>query len=519
METMMIIITFATGLVSFIGGWIMSKYVGQSKVANAERLAEKIVSEAEKEAKSIKKEKILEAKDEALRYKQNFDNESKQKRSELQSLESRLTSRERNLDRKHDLILKQEEELKRTESKLASQEQRVGQLQKDLEDKIERQNEQLEKISGISNQQARDILMANLLDKAKRDVSRQIKELKDNARQTANREAREIIIQAIQRTAADHSTETTVSVVNLPNDEMKGRIICREGRNIRSFEQATGIEVIVDDTPEAVVLSGFDPFRREIAKQSLEKLVADGRIHPARIEEVVKKTTEEMEENLIEIGDKALFEAGVADTHIEIKKLLGKLKYRTSYGQNNLQHAVEVSYLSGLMASQLGLDGALAKRAGLLHDIGKAIDRYTEGTHTQIGAEVAKKYGEGPVVINAIASHHEDIAPISPISELVKAADAVSGSRPGARRETLETYIKRLESLENIAKAFSGVSNAFAIQAGREIRVMVEYDKIDDAMAETLSSDIAEKIQNEMEYPGQIKVTVIREYRAVGYAK
>lgn len=519
METIMIVIIFATGLVAFIGGWLMSKYIGQSKVANAEKLAEKIVSEAEKEASSIKKEQILEAKDEALRYKQNVDNETKQKRSELQSLESRLTSRERNLDRKHDLILKQEEELKRTESKLASQEQRVGQLQKDLEDKIERQNEQLEKISGISNQEARQILMANLLEKAKRGISRQIKELKDAARQTANREAREIIIQAIQRTAADHSTETTVSVVNLPNDEMKGRIIGREGRNIRSFEQATGIEVIVDDTPEAVVLSGFDPFRREIAKQSLEKLVADGRIHPARIEEVVKKTTEEMEENLIEIGDKALFEAGVADTHIEIKKLLGKLKYRTSYGQNNLQHAVEVSYLSGLMASQLGLDGALAKRAGLLHDIGKAIDRYTEGTHTQIGAEVAKKYGEGPVVVNAIASHHEDIAPISPISELVKAADAVSGSRPGARRETLETYIKRLESLENIAKSFSGVSNAFAIQAGREIRVMVEYGKVDDAMAEVLSSDIAEKIQNEMEYPGQIKVTVIREYRAVGYAK
>lgn len=514
-----IIVALVTGLVTFIVGWIMSKYVGQGKVANAEKLAEKIVSEAEKEARALKKEKILEAKDEALRYKQNVDNESKQRRNELNKLENKLSSRERNLDRKHDLLIKQEEDLKSQSADLKVREERTEKLQEELQEKIEEQNRQLEQISGISNEEARRILMNNLLDKAKQSAAREMKEIKDHARQTANREAREIIIQAIQRTAADHSTETTVSVVNLPNDEMKGRIIGREGRNIRSFEQATGVEVIVDDTPEAVVLSGFDPFRREIAKVALEKLVADGRIHPARIEEVVTKTTEEMEENLIEIGEKALFEAGVTDTHVEIKKLLGKLKYRTSYGQNNLQHAIEVSYLSGLMASQLGLDGALAKRAGLLHDLGKAIDRYTEGTHTQIGAEVAKKYGEGPVVVNAIASHHEDVEAISPISVLVKAADAVSGSRPGARRETLETYIKRLESLEAIAKSFVGVNSAFAIQAGREIRVMVEHEKIDDAMAAQLSTDIAEKIQNEMEYPGQIKVTVIRETRAIGFAK
>ncbi len=514
-----VIAVFAAALISFIAGWLFSKYVGQSKVANAERLAEKIVSEAEKEANSIKKEKMLEAKDEFLRLKQSLDNETKQKRNELQKTENKLTSRERNLDRKYDLISKQEEEFKSLETSLRVREEKVERLQTELERKIEEQNKQLETISGISNEEARRILMNNLLDKVKQASAREMKEIKDHARQTANREAREIIIQSIQRTAADHSTETTVSVVNLPNDEMKGRIIGREGRNIRSFEQVTGVEVIVDDTPEAVVLSGFDPFRREIAKVSLERLVADGRIHPARIEEVVKKTTEEMEENLIEIGEKALFETGVADAAVEIKKLLGKLKYRTSYGQNNLQHAIEVSYLSGLMAAQLGLDGNLAKRAGLLHDIGKAIDRYTEGTHTQIGAEIAKKYGEHPVVVNSIASHHEDVEPISPISVLVKAADAVSGSRPGARRETLETYIKRLESLENIAKSFSGVGNAFAIQAGREIRVMVEHERIDDALAEQLSSDIADKIQSEMEYPGQIKVTVIREYRAIGYAK
>lgn len=521
METtiLMIIVALITGFVTFVAGWILSKHIGQGKIANAEKLAEKIVSEAEKEAWAIKKEKILEAKDEALRYKQNVDNETKQKRNELIKLENKLSSRERNVDRKHDLLIKQEEDIKIQTVDMKQREERVEKLQEELVVKIEQQNRQLEKISGISNEEARKILMDNLLDKAKQDAAREMKEIKDFARQTANREAREIIIQAIQRTAADHSTETTVSVVNLPNDEMKGRIIGREGRNIRSFEQATGVEVIVDDTPEAVVLSGFDPFRREIAKIALEKLVADGRIHPARIEDVVAKTTEEMEEKLIEIGDKALFEAGVTDTHVELKKLLGKLKYRTSYGQNNLQHAIEVSYLAGLMATQLGLDGTLAKRAGLLHDIGKAIDRYTEGTHTQIGAEYAKKYGEGPIVVNSIASHHEDVEAISPISVLVKAADAISGSRPGARRETLETYVKRLENLEAIAKSFIGVETAFAIQAGREIRVIVEHEKIDDAMAAQLSTDIAERIQNEMEYPGQIKVTVIRETRAIGYAK
>ncbi|MBN1466791.1 ribonuclease Y [candidate division KSB1 bacterium] len=521
METNMMtaIAAAASGLLAFVAGWLVSRYVGRGKVANAEKLAEKIIAEAEKESRAIKKEKMLEAKDEALRYKQEVDNETKNKRNELNKLESKLVSRERNLDRKHDFLTKQEEEMKAQQNQLKGREERVEKLQHDLTVKIEEQNRQLEKMSGITNEEARKILMSNLLEKAKQDSAREMKEIKDNARQIANREAREIIIQAIQRTAADHSTETTVSVVNLPNDEMKGRIIGREGRNIRSFEQATGVEVIVDDTPEAVVLSGFDPFRREVAKVALERLVSDGRIHPARNEEVVTKTTEEMEEKLVEIGDKALFEAGVTDTHIEIKRLLGKLKYRTSYGQNNLQHAIEVSYLAGLMATQLGLDGALAKRAGLLHDIGKAIDRYTEGTHSQIGAEVAKKYGEGPVVVNAIASHHEDVEAISPISVLVKAADAVSGSRPGARRETLETYIKRLENLEALARSFSGVSNAYAIQAGREIRVMVEHEKVDDAMASQLSTDIAEKIQNEMEYPGQIKVTVIRETRAVGYAK
>ncbi len=520
METTMIIaVALVVGAVSFAVGWFLSKRIGQGQLANAKKAAEKIISDAQKEAESIRKEKILEAKDEWLKLKQNLDNETKNKRSELQKLESKLSSRELNLDRRHDLLSKKEKELSDVEQRMKQKEERVNRLEVDLRNSIEEQNRRLEKISGISNEEAKRILMQNLLDKAKQEAAQMIKEIKDRARQTANRESKEIIIQAIQRTAADHSTETTVSVVNLPGDEMKGRIIGREGRNIRSFESTTGIEVIVDDTPEAVVLSGFDPYRREIAKVALERLISDGRIHPARIEEVVEKTKQEMEEKLVEEGEKALLETGIPSVHPEIVKLLGKLKYRTSYGQNVLQHSIEVSFLTGLMAASLGLDGNLAKRAGLLHDIGKAIDRYTEGTHTQIGTEIAKKYGEGAIVQNAIASHHEDVEPISPISILVQAADAISGSRPGARRETLEAYIKRLQSLENVAKSFAGVGKAYAIQAGREIRVMVEFDKIDDAMSEQLATDIAEKIQTEMEYPGQIKVTVIREFRAVDYAK
>ncbi len=520
MESYLVIfITLGAAALSFVGGWLVSRYIGQNKLADAEKMAAKILQDAEKEARNLKKEKQLEAKDEWLRLKQNLDNEIKSKRHEIGKIESKLNTRQLNLDRRHDLLSKKEKDLSEIQSRLKVKEEKVTFLQTSLEKTLGEQNRRLEKISGISNEEAKRILMQNLIEKAKQDAAREVKEIKDRARQTANREAKEIIIQAIQRTAADHSTETTVSVVNLPSDEMKGRIIGREGRNIRSFETVTGVEVIVDDTPEAVVLSGFDPFRREIARISLEKLVSDGRIHPARIEEVVDKTTKEMEENLVEVGERALLETGLGGMHAELTKLLGKLKYRTSYGQNVLQHAIEVSYVSGLLASSLGLDGNLAKRAGLLHDIGKAIDRYTEGTHTQIGVEIAKKYGEGPIVQNAIASHHEDVEPISPISILVQAADAISSSRPGARRETLESYVKRLENLETVAKSFSGVGKAYAIQAGREIRVIAEHEKIDDASCEQLSADIAEKIQSDMEYPGQIKVTVIREFRAIDYAK
>ena len=519
MDILTVFIFLIAVAMAFLGGWIASKKIGQGKIANAEKFAEKIISEAEKSAEAMKKEKLLDAKDEWLKMKQDFDTETKSRRVELQKQERQLANRELNLDRRADLLNKKEADLDRIESKFKTKEEHLESRQKELDNLIEEQNSKLEKLSGISHEEALQMLKDNLLDKAKQDSAKLMKEIKDQARQTANREAREIILQAIQRTAADHSVETTVSVVNLPNDEMKGRIIGREGRNIRSFEMATGIEIIVDDTPEAVILSGFDPFRREVARQALEKLIVDGRIHPARIEEVVEKTTEEMEESLVQEGEKAMLETGVHGLHTELVKLLGKLKYRTSYGQNSLQHAIEVSYLSGLMASQLGLDANLAKRAGLLHDIGKAIDRYTEGTHTTIGVELAKKYKENPVVQNAIEAHHEDVEVISPISVLVQAADAISSSRPGARRESLEGYVKRLEKLEELAKSFAGVGKAFAIQAGREIRVMVEHDKVDDAMADQLSGDLALKIQEEMEYPGQIKVTVIREFRAIDYAK
>jgi len=519
MDYIIIIVSTVVSILAFMLGWFINKKVGQGKITSAERIAEKIIGDAGREAETLKKEKLLEAKDEWFRLKQNFDAEMKARRTELQRSEKMLANKELNMDRKVDLLNKKERDLKIQEKVNKDKERLNLKKETDLDRLIAEQNEKLEKISGISNEEAKRILMDNLITKAKQEAAQMIKEIKDKARLNANREAKEIIIQAIQRTAADHSVETTVSVLNLPNDEMKGRIIGREGRNIRAFETATGIEVIVDDTPEAVILSGFDPYRREIAKISLEKLVGDGRIHPARIEEVVEKARQEMEERVVEEGEKALLDCGVHDVHPEIVKLLGKLKYRTSYGQNVLQHSIEVSYLAGLMAAELQLDPVLAKRAGLLHDIGKAIDKYTEGTHTSIGTELAKKYGEGDIVQNAIASHHEDVPQISPIAVLLQAADAISSSRPGARRETLEGYVKRLHKLEELAESFHGVTKTYAIQAGREVRVMVEHEKLDDAMCEQLAGDIAQKIQAEMEYPGQIKVTVIREFRAIDYAK
>ncbi|MFZ2865734.1 MAG: ribonuclease Y, partial [Ignavibacteriaceae bacterium] len=381
------------------------------------------------------------------------------------------------------------------------------------------QNDKLEKISGLTSEEAKKMLVENMINQAKIDASQTVKEIHDRAKADAKKEAQKIIVQAIQRTAADYSIETTVSVVQIQNDEMKGRIIGKEGRNIRAFESATGVDVIVDDTPEAVILSSFDQFRREIARLSLERLIADGRIHPARIEEVVEKVTQELEEEIQREGENTILQLGLHNMHSDLIKFVGKMKYRSSYGQNLLQHSIEVGYLTGIMASELGLDPILAKRAGLLHDVGKTVDKNVEGPHALLGYDLTKKYKEHPIVVNAVGSHHEDIEMEHPIAALVQAADAISGARPGARREPLESYVKRLENLEQMAKSFEGVAKTYAIQAGREIRVMVENDKVDDIVADRLAREIAQKIEEEMEYPGQIKVVVIREVRKIGYAK
>ena len=515
----LIVLGVAIAVLSFFMGWFVSRRFGEAKLAKAEELARKIILEAEKEAEIKKKEAVLEAKDEWYKAKVNFERELTNKRLEFQKIEKRLQEREINLDRKVDILNKKDREIQNKEKILYAREKAIRSRDEELNRLISDQNRQLERIAQMTSEEAKKLLMSNLENQARQEAAQMIKEIKEKAEETAEKEAKNIIISAIQRCAADHTVESTVSVVNLPNEEMKGRIIGREGRNIRSFETATGIDVIVDDTPEAVILSGYDPIRREIARMSLEKLILDGRIHPARIEEIITKTQKEMEVIIRETGEQACFDVGIHGLHPELIKLLGKLQYRTSYGQNVLQHSKEVSFIAGLMAAELELDANLAKRAGLLHDIGKAVDRETEGTHSQIGYNIAQKYGEHPLVLNAILSHHEDVPMESPYSIMVQSADAISGARPGARRETLEGYIKRLEKLEELADSFKGVTKAYAIQAGREIRIIVEHEHIDDAGAANLAQEIAKKIEAEMEYPGQIKVTVIRETRAVEYAK
>lgn len=506
-------------LLFFFVGWIASYKIGQSKIVNAEKFAEKIIADAQKEAETMKKAAMLEAKDEWYKAKVRFEKETQARQLELQRMEKKTTERESNLDRKVDILNKKEREIREKNHSLVQKEKAVRAKDDQLSRLIREQNVKLERIAGLTTDEAKKLLMSNLEARAKQEAAQMIKEIKDKAQQTATKEAKEIITLAIQRCAAEHTVESTVSVVSLPNDEMKGRIIGREGRNIRSFEIATGIDVIVDDTPEAVILSGFDPIRREAARVALEKLILDGRIHPGRIEEVVTKAKQEVEEDIFEAGEQTCYDVGVHGLPPELIRLLGRLKYRTSYGQNVLQHSKEVAYLTGLMAAELELDVHLAKRAGLLHDIGKALDHNVEGTHTSIGYQIAKKYNESPIVLNAIMAHHEDDEPESLVAVLVGAADAISGSRPGARRETLEAYIQRLENLEELADSFSGVEKAYAIQAGREVRVMVQHEKLDDAQAAQLAADIAGKIQTDMEYPGQIKVMVIRETRSVEYAK
>jgi ribonuclease Y len=500
-------------------GWYLNARSGQNKIMGAEERAKKILADSEREANSVMREKLLEVKDEWYKKKQDFDNDSNQKRSKLQAYEKQLASREENIDRKVELLNKKERELHQIQRENEDKTRLLDGRQVELEKIIAEEITRLERASGLSRDEAKKILIETMTNTAKTEAAQTLKDLRDKVRETAKQDAQKIIVQAIQRSAADHAVETTVSVLNIQSDEMKGRIIGREGRNIRAFEAATGVDVIVDDTPEAVILSGFDAFRREVARISLERLIADGRIHPARIEEVVEKVKGELEEEVIRAGENALLEVGLPGAHQEVVKHIGRMKYRSSYGQNLLQHSIEVAYLCGIMASELGIDPILAKRSGLMHDIGKTVDRSVEGPHALLGYELAKKYNEHPIVVNAIGSHHEDIPMEHPIAAIVQAADAISGARPGARRESVEGYVKRLEKLESMAQSFQGVAKTYAIQAGREIRVIVEHDKVDDAMADQLAHDIAQKIQQEMEYPGQVKVIVIREVRSIAFAK
>ncbi len=499
-------------LLGVIAGYFVRKLLAEARISSAETAAQKIVEEAKQEAKAIQREKFLEAKEEAHRLRNEIERESRERRNELQRIERRLSQKEDSLDRKTNFMEKKEEELRRKEEENRRIEDKLTQLH-------QQQRLELERISNMSMEEARETILQRARDEVSHEMAMMVKEIEDQAKNDAAKKSREIITMAIQRCAADHASEATVSVVSLPNDEMKGRIIGREGRNIRALETLTGIDLIIDDTPEAVILSGFDPIRREIARISLEKLVSDGRIHPARIEEVVEKTRKEVETQIREEGERATFETGVHGLHPELVFTLGKLRYRTSYGQNVLQHSIEVSHLAGNMAGELDLDVTLAKRAGLLHDIGKATDHESEGSHVIAGADLVKRYKEPPAVVNAVAAHHGDVDFQTLEAVLIQAADAISASRPGARRETLEAYIRRLEKLEGIADSFDGVEKAYAIHAGREIRIMVKPERIDDFKAIQLARDIVKKIESELEYPGQIKVNVIRETRAVDYAK
>ncbi len=504
----------ATGI-----GYFLRKHLAEKKIQNAELQAQHILEQAKKETQDRRREAELEAKDLLYRMRQDFERETKDRRQEISNLEKRLTQKEENIDRRLDLLEKKEKEIEARHENLRKQEEALKAKDNQLHSLIAEEKDRLQKISSLSAEEAKQILLSRLNEELNTEKAVFIKRQEEELRSLSDKKAREILSLAIQRCAAEHTVESTVSVVTLPNDEMKGRVIGREGRNIRALEMATGVDVIIDDTPEAVTLSAFDTVRREIARLSLEKLISDGRIHPGRIEEIVEKTKKEMDDKIKEEGERAAFEAGINGLHPELIKLLGRLKYRTSFGQNALQHSKEVSFLLGVIASELGLDFKLGRRIGLLHDIGKAVDHQVEGTHAKLGAELAKKYNESQEVVSAIEAHHEETQAQSLYGVLAIAADAISAARPGARRETLETYIKRLEKLESIANLFKGVEKSFAIQAGREIRVIVQPEKISDADAVNLSRDIRKKIEEGMEYPGQIKVTVIRETRAIEYAK
>ena len=514
MQIVMIIV--ATILVSaavFIPvGVKIRKKTAESKIQSAEKEAERIMDNVKIEAENVRKEELIRAKEEALQIRNELDQEIKERRGDIQSQEKRLIQKEENFEKKTMLLDAQEKELER---RIAENEQR----RQEVEGLYDKKMEELQRISGLTEEQAKKVLLDNLEQEITQEKATKIKELEMKAKEDAEKNAREIIGGAIQKCAADHTSATTVSVVALPSDEMKGRIIGREGRNIKALETLTGIDLIIDDTPEAVIISGFDPLRREVAKIALEKLIDDGRIHPAKIEEMVEKAKEEVLKSIKEAGERAAIETGVNNLNPELIKLIGKLKYRTSYGQNVLNHSMEVANLARMMADELGVNSKIARRAGLLHDIGKALDHDMEGTHVEIGVDILKKYKENHVVINAVQAHHGDVEPETIEAILVQAADAISASRPGARRETLETYIKRLEKLEEIANSFAGVEKSFAIQAGREVRLVVKPEKVSDSEMVIMAREVAKKIENEMEYPGTIKVNVIRESRVVNYAK
>ena len=507
-----IAVAAVVGILAFFGGFSYRKRQAEAQIGSAEEKSRKIIDDAIKTSEAKKREILLEAKEENIKLKNELDKEVRERRNELQQLEKRLVHKEENLDKKNSAIEQKEDQLQRKMDKIEKTKDEVENLR-------EKQLQELERISGLTLTEAKQYLLKTIEEEVKHESAIMIKEIEAKAKLEADKKAREIITNAIQKCAVDHVVDTTVSVVPLPSDEMKGRIIGREGRNIRTLETLTGIDLIIDDTPEAVILSGFDPIRREIARIALEKLIVDGRIRPARIEEMVEKAKKEVEVIIREEGEAATFETGVHGLHPEIIRLLGKMKFRTSYGQNVLRHSIEVSNLAGLMASELGLDVRLAKRAGLLHDIGKSVDYEVEGSHVAIGANLCRKYGENAIVINAVEAHHGDVDPETAIAVIVQAADTISAARPGARRETLETYIKRLQKLEEIATSFKGVDKSYAIQAGREVRIMVVPEEVDDNGLVLLARDVTKRIENDLEYPGQIKVSIIRETRATEYAK
>lgn len=500
-------------------GFFIKHIVVKNKIGNANNVAQTIIEESKLEAKTLKKEAIIEAKEEVLKLKTESEREIKERRNEIQKQEVRLIQKEESLDKKEASLDKKQEVIEQQQKSLKQQQEQLSKKQAELDKANDKVVAELEKVSAMTKEEAKQMLVDSIVADARKDAANIVRDIENEAKENGEKKAREIISTVIQRCAADQVSEITVTTIPLPNDDMKGRIIGREGRNIRALENATGIDIIIDDTPEVVIASGFDPIRRHIASKAIEKLITDGRIHPARIEETVEKVRKEVEQSIKEAGEAAIYDAGIFGVHPELVKTLGRLKFRTSYGQNVLKHSLEVSYIAGMMAAELGVDVALAKRAGLLHDIGKAVDHEVEGTHIEIGANLAKKYKESKEVVNAIMAHHGDVEPATVEAVLVAAADAMSGARPGARRETIEAYTKRLEKLEEICNSFNGVQKTYAVQAGREIRVMVKPEVVNDATTVLLAKDIAKRIESEMEYPGQIKVNVIRETRSVEYAK